>query len=78
MKVPVHSSLEPPTEYNKDQTPLTNHVSYDIFNQFRSYSDICSFWLVLKGKTCKEIPKSSRLKFPEMFLANNFALSEAE
>ena len=37
-----------------------------------------SFRLVLEGKTGKEIPESSRLGFLEKFLANNFALSEAE
>ena len=37
-----------------------------------------SFRLVLKGKTRNEIPGSSRLKFLEKFLANNFALSDAE
>ena len=40
--------------------------------------EICSFRLVLKEETGKEIPKSSRLEFLEKFLANNFALSEAE
>ena len=35
---------------------------------------LCSFKLVLEGKTGKEIPESSRLEF----LANNFALSDAE
>ena len=39
---------------------------------------ICNFKLVLEGKTGKEIPKSSRLEFLEKFLANNFALSDAE
>ena len=39
---------------------------------------LCSFRLVLEGKTGKEIPESSRLEFLEMFLANNFALSDAE
>ena len=39
---------------------------------------LCSFRLVLEGKTGKEIPESSRLEFSEKFLANNFALSEAE
>ena len=34
--------------------------------------------LVLEGKTGKEIPESSRLEFLEKFLANNFALSDAE
>ena len=37
-----------------------------------------SFRLVLEGKIGKEIPESSRLEFLEKFLANNFALSEAE
>ena len=39
---------------------------------------LCSFKLVLKGKTGKEIPKSSSLEFLEEFSANNFALSDAE
>ena len=40
--------------------------------------NLCSFPLVLEGKTGKEIPESSRLEFLEKFLANNFALSDAE
>ena len=39
---------------------------------------LCSFKLVLEGKTGKETPKSSRLEFNEKFSANNFALSDAE
>ena len=39
---------------------------------------LCSFRLVLEGKTDKEIPESSRLEFLEKFLANNFALSDVE
>ena len=39
---------------------------------------LCSFRLILEEKAGKEIPKSSRLEFLEKFLANNFALSEAE
>ena len=39
---------------------------------------LCSFRLVLEGKTGKEIPESSRFEFLEKFLANNFALSNAE
>ena len=38
----------------------------------------CSFRLVLEGTTGKEIPESSRLEFLEKFLANKFALSDAE
>ena len=39
---------------------------------------LCSFILVLEGKTSKEIPESLRLEFLEKFSANNFALSDAE
>ena len=39
---------------------------------------LCSFRLVVEGKTGKEIPESSRLQFLEKFSANNFALSDAE
>ena len=39
---------------------------------------LCSFRLVLKGKTGKEIPQPSRLEFLEKLSTNNFALSEAE
>ena len=39
---------------------------------------LCTFRLVLEGKTGKELLKSSRLEFLEKFLGNNFALSEAE
>ena len=39
---------------------------------------LCSFKLVLGGKTGKEIPGSSRLEFLEKFSANNLALSDAE
>ena len=39
---------------------------------------ICSFRLVIEGKTGKEIPESSRPEFLEKFLASNFAFSDAE
>ena len=39
---------------------------------------LCSFKLVLGGKTGKEIPESSRLELLEKFSANNFALSHAD
>ena len=39
---------------------------------------LCSFKLVLEGKTGKEIPESSILEFLEKFSANNFALSDTE
>ena len=37
-----------------------------------------SFRLVLKRKTGKEIPETSRLEFLEKFLVNNSALQHAE
>ena len=41
--------------------------------------EICSFRIILEGKTGKEIPpKSSKLEFSEKFLGNYLALSEAE
>ena len=39
---------------------------------------LCSFRLVLEEKTSKGIPESSRFEFLEKFLANKFALSDAE
>ena len=37
---------------------------------------LCSFRLVLEGKTGKEIPESSRLEFLEKFSANNFEVED--
>ena len=37
-------------------------------------TEICSFKLVLEGKTGKQIHESSRLEFLENFSANNFLL----
>ena len=39
---------------------------------------LCSFRLVLEGKTGKDILESSRLELLEKFSADNFALSDAE
>ena len=39
---------------------------------------LCSFRLVLEGKTGKKMSESSRLKFLEKFLGNNFALSDVK
>ena len=79
MEVQPHSSLEPLQEYNQNQTPLMNQGLLWLFWTILAVIEIlCSFGLVMKGKTGKEIPKSSRLAFLEKFLANSFALSEAE
>ena len=39
---------------------------------------LCSFRLVLEGKTGKKIPESSRLKFLEKFSANNFLYDQMQ
>ena len=39
---------------------------------------LCSFRLVLEGKTGKENPESSRLEFLEKFFGNTLALSDAK
>ena len=39
---------------------------------------LCSFTLVVEGKTGKGIPELSRLEFTEKFSTNNLALSDAE
>ena len=59
--------------------PLTNQGSLRPFLTILGVTEILfSFRLVLEGKTCKEIPESSRSEFLEKFSANNFALSDAE
>ena len=39
---------------------------------------LCSLKWVIEGKIDKELPESSRLESLKKFLANNFALSDAE
>ena len=78
MKVQAHSSLEPPLEYNQDQTLDESRFIMTYLTISGVMEILCSFRLVLEGKTGKEIPESSRLEFLEKFSANNFALSDAE
>ena len=60
-------------------TPLANQTLLLTFLTIFGVTEIlCSFRLVLEGKTGKEIPEPSRLEFLEKFSANNFALSDAE
>ena len=49
-----------------------------IFLTILVVKEICSFRLVLEGKTGKEILGSWILDFIEKFLVNNFAFSDAE
>ena len=72
MIVHANSSLEPPLEY-----PWQINVWYELFNQFGGYINLVQFQINCR-KTGKEIPKSSKLELFERFLADNFALSDAE
>ena len=61
--------------------PLANQGYYDLLNHLGSYMKyyaeiLCSFTLVLKRKSGKEIREPSRLQFLEKFSANTFALSD--
>ena len=60
-----------PGAFDKSRLVMTFVTNLEI-------TEICSFRLVLEGKTGKEIREASRLEFLEKFLANNFALSDAE
>ena len=42
------------------------------------FSNTISFRLVLDGKAVRQIPETSRFEFLKKFLANKFALSDAE
>ena len=79
MKEQPHSSLEPPLEYNQDQGAFDKSRFITTFlNILGVTKTLCSFKLVLEGKTGKEIPELSILELIQKFSANNFALSDAE
>ena len=60
MKVPAYSFLEPPLEYNQDAFD-ESRFAMTFLNVLGVMDILCSFKLVLKGKTGTEIPESSRL-----------------
>ena len=79
MKIQANSSLEPPLEYNQDPDTFDESRFVMTFLTILGVMEIlCSFRLVLEGKTGKEIPELSRFEFLEKFLANNFTLPDAE
>ena len=50
MKVQVHTSLEPPLEYNQgDQIPIK--ACYDLFNHLGSYRNIMHFQISSRKKS---------------------------
>ena len=76
--VHAHSTLEPPLEYNQDQTPLANQGSLILLTILGVIVILCSFRSILEGKTGIEILESSKLESLRNFSASNFALSDAE
>ena len=71
MKVQAHSSFA-------QSGPDAFDESRFVMTIFRVTEILSSFRLVIEGKTGKEMPESSRLKFLEKFLTNNFTLSDAQ
>ena len=64
MKVQLHSSLKLSLEYYQEQTFLTNRGLITIFLTNLGVTEtLYSFRLVLREKTDKKIPESSRLEF---------------
>ena len=63
----------------KTHTLVDCVLHYDGFITILGVTEtLCNFRLFLEGKTGKEMSESSKLEFLEKFLANNFALSNAE
>ena len=56
-KVPAHSSIEPPLEYNQDQMLFDKRFFMTILTICGVTEILCSFKLVLEGKTGKDIPE---------------------
>ena len=59
MKVQDRSSLEPPLEYNQDQTFLTDRLHTTFLRNLGVTKIIRSFGLVTEGRTRTEISMSS-------------------
>ena len=77
-EVQGHNSLEQPLALEKPDA-FRDSKFVMTFSTILGVTEIlCSFILVLEGKTDKEVPESSRLEFLEKFLANNFTLSDAQ
>ena len=68
-KIQDHSSLEPPLEYNQDRPDAFDKSRFVMtFLTIVGVIEIlCSFRLVLEGKTGKEIPESSRFELLDKF-----------
>ena len=69
IKVPTDSSSEPPLEHNNYQTS----TRIQSVMTFWVTGTLCSFRLVLEGKTTKEIPESARLEVLEKIQQTNLS-----
>ena len=74
-KVQAYSSLESPLIHSGSDAFDESSFVMTFLTIFKVTEILRSFRLVLEGKSGKE---SSILEFLEMFLANNFASSDAE
>ena len=79
MKVQAHSLIRTTTEIQSRPDAFDeSRFVMTFLTILRVTEKLWSFRLVLKGRTGKEIPESSRSEFLEKFLTNNFAFSDAE
>ena len=73
-----HYSLKPHNiNYSLKPLNIFNHP-FPFQRSWEVAEILCSFRLVLEGKTGKEISVSSILEFLEKFLVHDFVLSDAE
>ena len=70
--------LEPPLGYNQGKALDESRFVLTFLTIIGIKEILFSFRLVLEGKTGKEIPESSRLRFLVKFSGNHFALSDTE
>ena len=79
MKVQVHSSPEPTLKQNQGQITFEKSRSIMTFlTKSIVTGTLCSLILILKEKTGKYIPKSSKLGFLEKISANILIFSNVE
>ena len=71
MKVKANSSLEPPLEKQSGPDAFDeSRFVMTFLTILRVMEILCSFRLVLEGKTSKKIPESSRLEFLKFYFSN--------
>ena len=74
MKVQAHNSVEPPLEYDQDQTSFMNQDELTILGVTEI---LCSFRLVPEGKTGKDT-RLIKIRVLRKVFSKQFCLSDAE